>query len=190
MQGQLKRGRRPLPDHPVRVALLDLLAEVGTLTSTQAAARLGHSSGLCSFHLRQLALYGLIEEVPRTGGRARPWRLKWEGGDRPEREGCEEPEEFGRLARELEDESYQYWVDHRREAPVEWQHDESFSTVVHLTPAEMAELASAVRALLAAYGEPDRRPGAEAVPVAAVTRLFPLLDENPAQPSAPPPGRR
>ncbi|MBT2404840.1 winged helix-turn-helix domain-containing protein [Streptomyces sp. ISL-87] len=55
--------------------LLDLLAETGTLTSTQAAARVGHSSGLCSFHLRQLARYGLIEEVPHEGGRARPWRL-------------------------------------------------------------------------------------------------------------------
>ncbi|WP_107406972.1 winged helix-turn-helix domain-containing protein [Streptomyces sp. DvalAA-19] len=186
MERTLRRARRPLPDHPVRVALLDLLAEVGTLTSTQAAARLGHSSGLCSFHLRQLALHGLIEEVPRKGGRARPWRLKWETADRPE---CEEPEEFGRLARELEDESYQHWVDHRREAPVEWQHDESFSAVVHLTPAEMAELAAAVRSLLAPYGEPNRRPGAGTMPVAAVTRLFPLLNENPAQPSAPPPDR-
>ncbi|WP_278191868.1 winged helix-turn-helix domain-containing protein [Streptomyces sp. TRM75563] len=185
MERSLRRARRPLPDHPVRVALLDLLAEVGTLTSTQAAAHLGHSSGLCSFHLRQLALHGLIEEVPRKGGRARPWRLKWESADRPE---SEEPEEFDRLARELEDESYQHWVDHRHEAPAEWQHDESFSAVVHLTPAEMGELASAVSSLLAPYGDPNRRPGAGTMPVAAVTRLFPLLNENPAQPSAPPDG--
>ncbi|SDP66231.1 MULTISPECIES: winged helix-turn-helix domain-containing protein [Lentzea] len=70
--------RRPLPDHPVRVALLDLLAEHGTLTSTQAAARLGESSGLCSFHLRRLAELGLIEEAPHRGGKARPWQLRWE----------------------------------------------------------------------------------------------------------------
>ncbi|MFG2764375.1 MULTISPECIES: ArsR/SmtB family transcription factor [Streptomyces] len=184
MERALRRPRRPLPDHPVRVALLDLLAEVGTLTSTEAAARLGHSSGLCSFHLRQLALYGLIEEVPRKGGRARPWRLKWEGTARPERE---RSEEFDRLARELEDESYQHWLDRRSEAPVEWQHDESFSAVVHLTPTEMAELASSISSLLAPYGDPNRRPGAGARPVAAVTRLFPLLNENPARPSAPPP---
>jgi selenocysteine lyase/cysteine desulfurase len=48
-----------LPEHPVRRALLELFAETGTLTATQAAARLGYSSGLCSFHLRQLARYGL-----------------------------------------------------------------------------------------------------------------------------------
>ncbi|MFI6879308.1 winged helix-turn-helix domain-containing protein [Streptomyces sp. NPDC050400] len=69
---------RRLPDHPVRIALLDLLAEAGTVTSTQAAARLGYSSGLCSFHLRQLARHGLIEEAAHGGGRARPWRLRWD----------------------------------------------------------------------------------------------------------------
>lgn len=75
--------RRPLPDHPVRIALLDLLAEHGTLTSTQAAALLGQSSGLCSFHLRQLAELGLIEEAPHRGGKARPWQLRWETEDQP-----------------------------------------------------------------------------------------------------------
>lgn len=76
-------SRRPLPDHPVRIALLDLLAERGTLTSTQAATRLGLSSGLCSFHLRRLAELGLIEEAPHQGGKARPWQLRWETGDAP-----------------------------------------------------------------------------------------------------------
>ncbi|MET9495029.1 helix-turn-helix domain-containing protein [Streptomyces sp. NPDC006552] len=79
------RARRPLPDHPVRVALLDLLADIGTVTSTQAAARLGYSSGLCSFHLRQLARHGLIEEASHSGGRARPWRLRWDDPRQPVR---------------------------------------------------------------------------------------------------------
>lgn len=72
--------RRVLPDHPIRIALLDLLAEAGTVTSTQAAARLGQSSGLCSFHLRQLARHGLIEEARHSPGRGgpRPWQLRWE----------------------------------------------------------------------------------------------------------------
>jgi predicted ArsR family transcriptional regulator len=69
-----------LPDHPIRLALLDLIAEEGTLTATRAAARLGQSSGLCSFHLRQLARHGLVEEAPHPPGRGgpRPWRLRWE----------------------------------------------------------------------------------------------------------------
>lgn len=178
-----QRTRQPLPDHPVRIALLDLLAETGTLTSTEAAARLGHSSGLCSFHLRQLAKYGLIEEVPHQGGRARPWRLRW---DTPEQPGQEETEEFGALARGLEDESYQHWLAHRDRAPAEWQQDESFSAVLHLTPAEMSELAASIRDLLAGYRDREHHPAArprDAVAVAAVTRLFPLLGEQPTGPA-------
>ncbi|MFB7954020.1 ArsR/SmtB family transcription factor [Streptomyces sp. NPDC056045] len=180
------RARQTLPDHPVRVALLDLLAEVGTVTSTQAAARLGLSSGLCSFHLRQLARHGLIEEVAHKDGRTRPWRLRWEGSQPSEGEA---PEEFDALARGLEDESYQHWLAHRDRAPAEWRHDESFSAVVHLTPEETAELAASIRLLLAAYRERGRRPAtrpAGTVAVAAVTRLFPLLNEQ-GQPTAPHP---
>jgi len=186
-------ARQPLPDHPVRVALLDLLAETGTVTSTEAAARLGHSSGLCSFHLRQLARHGLIEEAPHEGGRARPWQLRWaptEPAEPPEPPAHQAPEGFAVLARGLEDESYQHWLAHRAQAPTAWQQDESFSAVVHLTPAETAELAASIRLLLAGYRERDRHPAARpaaAVAVAAVTRLFPLLPENPAQPPPPQP---
>jgi hypothetical protein len=177
----------------VRIALLDLLAEVGTLTSTQAAARLGHSSGLCSFHLRQLARHGLIEEAPRKDGRARPWQLRWESSqlsdpetpEQPEEaEQADAPEQFDARTRGPEDESFRYWLSHRGQAPAEWQHDESFSAVFYLTPAEMTELASAIRLLMAGYRERERRPSARpagAKPVVAVTRLFPLLTDNPAQ---------
>jgi predicted ArsR family transcriptional regulator len=170
------RAPQPLPDHPVRIALLDLLAETGTVTATGAAERLGHSSGLCSFHLRQLARHGLVEEAPHRGGRARPWRLRWDA-DAPDRPGSA-AREFTTLARDLEDESHQRWLDRRERLPVEWQEDHSFSAVVHLSPAELADVAAGVRELLAAYQERDRNPAArpaDAVAVAAVTRLFPLL---------------
>src|ERR1700750_1052640 len=85
-----KRTRRePVPDrtieltdpramrayaHPVRMALIGLLRTEGPLTATQAAARLGESSGTCSFHLRQLAKYGFCEEGGGGHGREKPWR--------------------------------------------------------------------------------------------------------------------
>ncbi|MER5784279.1 helix-turn-helix domain-containing protein [Streptomyces mobaraensis] len=196
------RAPRSLPDHPVRIALLDLLAESGTLTSSEAAAHLGHSSGLCSFHLRQLARHGLIEEVPHQGGgRARPWRLRWgspapsdiaasdpaasgpapsgrASSARPREVEHEAPESFPALARDLEDESYRQWLTHRPQAPAEWQRDDAFSAVLHLTPAEAAELTSAVRRLFAAYRDRERDPAArprDAVTVAVVNRLFPLV---------------
>uniref|UniRef100_A0AAU3GUN1 Winged helix-turn-helix domain-containing protein n=1 Tax=Streptomyces sp. NBC_01401 TaxID=2903854 RepID=A0AAU3GUN1_9ACTN len=166
-----------LRTHEVRTALLDLLAEVGTVTATEAAARLGHSSGLCSFHLRQLARHGYIEEAPHSGGRARPWRLR---RDDPAAGGAGEAaeEQFGDLARGLEDESWQRWLTQRDGAPAEWRRDEAFSAVAYLNPEEMSRVAEVVRQALAPYQVREQRPLARpdgARPVALITRLFPLL---------------
>ena len=69
-------GREPrLERHPVREALLELIGRDGIVTATAAARELGGSTGLYSFHLRQLARFGIIEEAPSAGGRVRPWRL-------------------------------------------------------------------------------------------------------------------
>lgn len=163
-----------LREHEVRTALLDLLAEVGTVTATEAASRLGHSSGLCSFHLRQLARHGYVEEAPHSGGRARPWRLTRHNPD----VGGPAEERFGDLARGLEDESWQRWLTQRDEAPSEWRHDEAFSAVAYLTPEEMSRVAEVIRRALAPYQDREQRPLARpdgALPVALISRLFPLL---------------
>src|SRR5580692_8319271 len=60
--------------HPVRMALMGLLRTEGPLTATRAAELLDESSGTCSFHLRQLAKYGLVEEAGGGTGREKPWR--------------------------------------------------------------------------------------------------------------------
>jgi hypothetical protein len=202
---QVHPGRPGLAlGHPLRVALLGLLAHRATLTSTEAARELGESSGACSFHLRQLARYGHVEEVPGARGRARPWRLTTgaaepaggepaggepAGGEpaRGEPAGGEPAgagDEFGALARELENEGYRRWLSHRAAAPPGWR-DEAFSTVLHLTPAELVEVAAAVRAVIAAYAArpgpgPARGAGpAGVLPVAVVARMFPLLPAGP-----------
>jgi Helix-turn-helix domain len=204
VSSQVHPGRPGLAlGHPLRVALLGLLAHRATLTSTEAARELGESSGACSFHLRQLARYGHVEEVPGARGRARPWRLATaepEGGGEPE--GSGEPEgggpagggdDFGALARELENEGYRRWLSHRAAAPPGWR-DEAFSTVLHLTPEELTEVAAAIRGVIAAYaGRPGPDPGpgagggggaAGVLPVAVVARMFPLLPAGP-DPAAP-----
>jgi DNA-binding transcriptional ArsR family regulator len=158
--------------HPLRAALLELLAGRDTLTATQAAGELGESSGACSFHLRQLERYGLVEEAPGRQGRARPWRLTAPAppaGDSREYRDAE----FGELARELENEGYRRWLAGRRTAPPDW-HDEAFSTVLYLTPAELTQVATAIRAVIAPFGDRDRT-GTAAIPVAVVARMFPLL---------------
>ncbi|WP_055545988.1 winged helix-turn-helix domain-containing protein [Streptomyces sp. NBRC 110028] len=169
-----------LPAHHVRTDLLDLLAEVGAVTATEAASRLGYSSGLCSFHLRQLARHGYIEEAPHSGGRARPWRLRRHTPETAARGTA--AEEFGELARGLEDESWRRWLSRRDEAPPAWRHDEAFSAVAHLTPEEMSRVTDAIRRALAPYQDREQRPLARpegARPVALIARLFPLLPHSP-----------
>ncbi|MFD8595188.1 winged helix-turn-helix domain-containing protein [Kitasatospora sp. NPDC059646] len=156
--------RRPLPDHPVRIALLDLLAEAGTVTSTEAAARLGLSSGLCSFHLRQLARYDLVEEVPQ-GGRARPWRLRWATDAAPAPHTVHPPAGAPRTA-----------PGPPAARPTAVAAADPVTAVLHLTPREADELLSAVRKLIEAYTDrPDRPHGAQ--PYAAAARIVPLLPD-------------
>ena len=61
--------------HPLRSRLLGALRFHGPATSTALAARLGTNSGATSYHLRQLAEAGLVEDDPeRSNGRDRWWR--------------------------------------------------------------------------------------------------------------------
>jgi DNA-binding transcriptional ArsR family regulator len=66
--------------HPIRLRLRAELGLHGPATATQLAARIGESSGSTSYHLRQLAAYGFIEEDDTLGhGRERYWRTVHRG---------------------------------------------------------------------------------------------------------------
>lgn len=61
--------------HPLRIAMLDALSIYGEATASMLATRLGVSSGATSYHLRQLARHGFVEERPELGtARERWWR--------------------------------------------------------------------------------------------------------------------
>ncbi|SER00552.1 ArsR/SmtB family transcription factor [Actinokineospora terrae] len=60
--------------HPLRVALLSYLMAVGPRTASECAAAVDSSASNCSWHLRQLAKWGLVEPVPGADGRERPWQ--------------------------------------------------------------------------------------------------------------------
>lgn len=67
-------GLRAL-SHPVRLRILGLLRAEGAATATGLAARLDLNSGATSYHLRQLAQHGFIEEdMERGNARDRWWR--------------------------------------------------------------------------------------------------------------------
>lgn len=63
--------------HPLRIRLLGDLRLHGPATASQLAERLGESSGATSYHLRQLAAYGFVEDAPSTA------RAVSAGGGRP-----------------------------------------------------------------------------------------------------------
>lgn len=61
--------------HPLRLRILDLLAERGPLTATQVSEQVTESPANCSFHLRTLARYGYVEDAGGGEGRNRPWKV-------------------------------------------------------------------------------------------------------------------
>jgi DNA-binding transcriptional ArsR family regulator len=78
--------------HPLRVQILDLLSTHGALTASRLADLVGESSGSTSYHLRQLAAHGFIEEAPELGSaRDRWWRASPEGWTLEGIEGFQDP---------------------------------------------------------------------------------------------------
>ena len=69
--------------HPVRNRILDELARTGPVRAADVARELGIPANQASFHLRQLAKYGLVEEDPDAARdkRDRVWRPTSEHGD-------------------------------------------------------------------------------------------------------------
>lgn len=59
--------------HPVRLRILGLLRTLGPATASQVARRLDLNSGATSYHLRQLADHGFIEEATELGNKRDRW---------------------------------------------------------------------------------------------------------------------
>lgn len=68
--------------HPVRNRILDELTAQGSMRAADVARELAIPANQASFHLRQLAKYGLVEEDPAAARdkRDRVWRVAHEGG--------------------------------------------------------------------------------------------------------------
>jgi predicted ArsR family transcriptional regulator len=68
--------------HPVRNRILDELSASGPMRAADIARELGIPANQASFHLRQLAKYGLVTEAPEQArdGRDRVWKAAHESG--------------------------------------------------------------------------------------------------------------
>jgi predicted ArsR family transcriptional regulator len=159
--------------HPVRLALIGLLRRHGPMTATQAAARLGESSGTCSFHFRQLEKYGFCEEAGGGRGREKPWRAtamatSWRStSDDPELAEAERHLNLVVLQRYVD--QITRWLADRHEGTPEWQRASGYGDVVlPLTTDELEALRRDVEGLVRPYlprltGDAEAPPGARRV---------------------------
>jgi len=162
--------------HPLRLRLLDLLRFDGPSTATRLAGRIGESSGATSYHLRQLARFGYVEEAPgHRGGRERWWRHR----ERPVtlRAGEEEHDAATLLAELLSREAHALdrFLGERARHP-EWDAAAFFqSRALRLSPMELEDLRLAIDALLAPLRRAeDVEAPRDAVPVRFLAFGFPL----------------
>lgn len=174
--------------HPVRIALIEVLGLRGPMTATEAGEQIGESPTTCSFHLRQLAKYGFVEEAGGGKGRSRPWKVVTLGLRVSENTGDLATDlaasELTRIWRQRVLDRYRNWLETRPAYPERWRKaaDES-EHIIYLTADELEALNEKLLALvLPQYRErltdPSVRPPG-AVPVEVLTLTFPL--EPPAE---------
>lgn len=142
--------------HPIRLALVGALRREGPLTATRAGQLLGESPASCSFHLRQLAKYGLVEEVGGTKGRERPWRATAQYTRLPRVSGTRQQAEASHMLYRVLVERYfdqvVRWLNRRGAEPRAWQNAAQFGDeILYLTAKELARLRHQIDALLKPY---------------------------------------
>lgn len=169
--------------HPVRLALMETLGHAGRpMTATEAGGLIGESPTTCSFHLRQLAKYGFVEEAGSGPGRRRPWRLTTMGvrfadvQDDPE--AAIAAATLGRAMRERWLDRAQASLEERDALPPEWRDATGdLQYVMHVTPSELRAILDDVMAILTRYHDRAQDPGtrpAGARPIEALALFYPV----------------
>lgn len=178
--------------HPVRIALIEALILGGAMTATEAGERIGETPTTCSFHLRQLAKYGFVEEAGGGKGRARPWRVTSIGyslasvHDDPEAEIASNA--VMRLWRERTLGRYQTWLETKATYPRRWREAASDSEYLfYLTADELDQLNEELTNLLLPrcrerLTDPSLRPPG-AVPVELLTFSYPMGPPGAGEPA-------
>ena len=173
--------------HPLKWTLMDVLLVEGQATSTRCAELVGESQANCSFHLRQLARYGLVEAAPTTSKKERPWRLTttdqtW-SAIQPDERRTRAVAELERVFVEHEMTKLMRWERSAATYPETWRVAALRSAAQSwLTDAELADLGRQITELMLTYrdrlSDPTKRPpGSRAVRLLAVGYPLP---EDPA----------
>jgi len=166
--------------HPARVRIVEELAFDSPLTATELADRLGESPANCSWHLRQLAKFGYVEEAPGRAGRRRPWRIVVQSHSYGDSDDPLEAAAAGALEDVLErrdEEELEAWRRREQAEPKQWR-EAAFGTrsYLWLTAAELTELQAGIYDLvvrhLDRFTDPAARPPGSR-PIRFVAKGFP-----------------
>ncbi|GGX48283.1 ArsR/SmtB family transcription factor [Streptomyces chartreusis] len=170
--------------HPLRMQMLDALRFGGPATASQLAEKLGESSGATSYHLRQLAAHGFVEDDPERGkGRERWWKAAVQGlrfddallrDPNPDVRGAADlylHEVATTQTRELST-----WLGTRGEWSEAWNRSADMSSMtLRLTPELAEELAGRLHDLIDSYRDrPDVADALDASTIRVQTRTFPI----------------
>ena len=170
--------------HPTRLELVGVLRREGPLTATEAGELIGQSAASCSFHLRQLAKYGLVEEAGGGRGRERPWRAtafltSWPSGAGDAELSAASDLLSGVIVERLFEQILR-WLDAKPNEPVEWQRAADFGdTLLLLSPGEVTELVHELRAAIERFA--DRPASVERRRVAAMYFALPYVEKPPTE---------
>jgi DNA-binding transcriptional ArsR family regulator len=168
--------------HPLRRSLLAALRSDGPSTASRLADRLGESSGATSYHLRQLAGFGFVEEDPGQGtGRERWWRAlhrstRWNTEDFLDEPGGRE------VVGELTDRIVAHqrrmlaaFAAEQERTDDEWRTAASLNDwALHLSPARARELIGELNDVVQRWRDESEEEGQPLVHV--LLDLFPLQD--------------
>ncbi|MFD0069287.1 helix-turn-helix domain-containing protein [Streptomyces sp. NPDC127574] len=173
--------------HPLRMELLSSLRRRGPATASMLAERLNESSGATSYHLRQLAAHGFVEDAPDRG---KGWERWWQAADQGlgfDEELLKDPDPAVRGAADMF--RHEVATSHARELSTwlgtrdDWSEDWTRATdmsdfTIRLTPAQSRELIERMHALLESYAALERpEDDTEAAQLRFHTHVFPQASD-------------
>jgi DNA-binding transcriptional ArsR family regulator len=168
--------------HPVRLALLEALALEGPLTATAAGELIGESPTTCSFHFRQLAKYGFVEEADAGPGRNRPWKIINVGMRFSDV--TEDPEtsvaakSLERMVFDRAMSRFSSFISAKASFPKVWQEaSQNIETILWVTPVELEEITHEILGIFNRFLDRVSDPSVRtegAVPVEALMFTYPV----------------
>lgn len=144
--------------HPIRLRIIALLSELGPASVSALAGHTGETTASVSYHLSQLARFGLVEEaVEARTGRERPWRaahrgISWDWNQGENASALLRAAYLKERLRVIDE-----YVAAEQSLPSEWRSAAFFlDDIGHLTAAELDEVSGQIKTLLARYRRPGR----------------------------------